>query len=334
MRFIGAQSASLPLKFHPRIALDGAPDVYPMATSIPPVMLSKSSRNGFHTYVFANLRELRDALENEVGFLNSGDYVFRGQRDAQWRLESSLARKLREVSPTIKQDVRLRHFEEVMEQCFIDGRLSEGTVHRARAWMRERREMKDEPGPDGTGRSPEGVQDVVDVWSVAQHYNAPTPLLDWSRSLFSAAFFAYYNYVRNSDFPRCAIFAINRTLVTELSKEQAKMESEGQGGFYFVEASGKYNARIVAQRGLFTFSRSDMPVERWITLSTAKTDTWKELPLLIKFVLPTGARAAAEALEFLASYGVDIGQVFPDFDGRIRQVVANLDKVIQHERTY
>ena len=292
--------------------------------------LSQSSRSGFHTYRFTDLVHLRDALEN-TDLLSSGDYVFRGQRNAQWRLESSLSRRLRNVPLLSKSDIRLRHFETLLEYCFVDGRVTETTVWRARAWMKQRLELRDEPGPDGTGHIPDGVQDVVDVWSVAQHHNAPTPLLDWSQSIFTAAFFAYYNNSERVDAGQCAIFAINRTLVKELSKIQVKLESDGMRGFYFAAASGKYNPRIVAQRGLFTFSRDDIPVERWVTSSAERVEGWRELPLLLKFILPTGHAAASTSLEFLATYSIDLSQMFPDFDGRIRQTVFNLEKDIQHE---
>lgn len=90
--------------------------------------------------------------------------VFRGQRDATWRLESTLDRLLRAegVDTVERNSVLTRHLE-----------------HFKRA-VRGRR-----------GPNPARLQDEDDWWALGQHHDLATPLLDWTESPYVGAFFAF-----------------------------------------------------------------------------------------------------------------------------------------------
>ncbi|MEO9239632.1 MAG: FRG domain-containing protein [Jatrophihabitantaceae bacterium] len=115
-----------------------------------------------------------------------GDLVYRGQGHARWSLTASLDRLLKDVPTQVRQEAH-----KVMLSSF-----------------RER----------AKGDSPLPALDA-EVLALMQHYGAPTRLLDWSRSPYVAAFFAFSSTSwiaapkdENEDPDRavCAIYALNR----------------------------------------------------------------------------------------------------------------------------
>jgi hypothetical protein len=255
------------------------------------------------------------------------DYVFRGQHNAMWRLDSSLSRQLKRVEPSRHYAIRYNHFKRIVERAIDNSKVTYEVGRTALQWMAQRHAnpLSSAFAKPEMPRTP--IQDVVEVWSVAQHFRAPTPLLDWSRSLYTAIFFAYHGHRSEAETGRCAVYALNRKLVQELSDREVSRGEHGQGGLFFAEASGRYNERIRVQNGLFSISWSDKPVEQWVT-AAAREPEWNERPVLLKFELPAGAHEARLAIEFLRPYGVHVGQLFPDFEGHMMHATEELRREI------
>ena len=112
--------------------------------------------------------------------LDYSHYVWRGQRDSTWKLESSLDRLLRGKFPTHR------------------ARLAVGHLERFQYAVRGRR-----------GGNPSRIQDENEWWALGQHHGLATPLLDWTESPFVALYFAFEKPVKPTSGKR-AVWALGR----------------------------------------------------------------------------------------------------------------------------
>lgn len=139
--------------------------------------------------------------------LTPGRFLFRGQGDANYHLQSSFDRAFR----SLPLPVRLRKYES------IRGKFLE---------LYQRRFKED-------------VSEQT-VLSKAQHYGLPTRLLDWSSNPFVAAYFAYNKAaIQNQTSGRVAIWAIDRKnplvygdLGLTVFEAESNDRSEAQRGFF------------------------------------------------------------------------------------------------------
>ncbi len=115
---------------------------------------------------------------------SSGQWIFRGQRNATWGLRSSLERqidtfRIAQAETLDLEQGLLRRFQRQCHHYF--------------------------------GDAPKR-KDYLEWFALMQHYGAPTRLLDWTYSFFAALFFALDNLVdddRNKDSYSCAVWALN-----------------------------------------------------------------------------------------------------------------------------
>lgn len=106
--------------------------------------------------------KLADTRGMQTSLMHGNTYIFRGQSQARWDLSPSLARELKGLDP-----------EEVFaveNGCRRDFR-SQALRHFDRSFIEE-------------------GDDLLDWWTMMQHYRAPTRLLDWTASPYVAAYFA------------------------------------------------------------------------------------------------------------------------------------------------
>ena len=143
-------------------------------------------------------------------------YVFRGQRDSSWKIESTLTR----LSKRISQDITAAHLE----------------IKQLELFKFKIRGLR--------GKNPPSLQ-PNEMWSLGQHYGLCTPLIDWSESAFIAAYFAFEQSEESSTGFR-SIYALNRYGLECDEKFKSLTEME------FFEPIQDDNERVVSQAGLFT----------------------------------------------------------------------------------
>jgi hypothetical protein len=216
--------------------------------------------------------------------LDYSHYVWRGQRDAEWSLESSLDRELRK-RPYAHPDRRAqRHLE------------------RFRLSVRGRR-----------GPSPVKIESENEWWALGQHNGLATPLLDWTESPFAALYFAFEKPTRPTR-GRRAVWALGG--VTSKNREIAQVHEAKvpkptgpPPTLDFVRPYQDENARLVAQSGLFTKAPLLEAVDAWVRSRYKGTAT----AALIKITIPEQGRT--ECLRTLNTMNINHLSLFPDIYG-------------------
>lgn len=146
------------------------------------------------------------------------EYLFRGQRDNSWHLESSFDRWFRTTNGG--RGDRVKTAQKLL-QIFTDEAV--------------RQALTDSSKSD------------VELMAVARHYGLPTRLLDWSLSPYVAAFFALNE----------AIAAGTTTGVAAVwSLKMSEAIWNADTGVQIVSTSAAENARLRNQRGRFTWNRT------------------------------------------------------------------------------
>jgi hypothetical protein len=161
-------------------------------------------------------------------------YVYRGQREPEWKLVPSIDRI--DALATLRNDT-LKTFKNA---------------------SRGRR-----------GASPAALTDD-EWWALGQHFGLKTPLLDWTESPFVAAFFAFQTKRDPKNLPKPRIvYAIARQQIIrkkeEIQRDDPGTLLTGTDAIDILSPQVDDNHRLVSQRGMFTKSLgSFVEIEAWI----------------------------------------------------------------------
>ncbi len=233
-------------------------------------------------------------------------WVFRGQKDSDWEILSSIER----LSNPDDRDARELIALEVFKK----------KIHH---------HLKDEPLPERT----------LEWLSLMQHHGVPTRLTDWSRSPYVASFFALEEFapsVKSS-----AVWAINigwlyamainkvRTISSDYSDLDVHDELSGSRfddvlmgnhkKFVVSLHPASMNMRLSVQQGLFLApgSVNDSFMENLQALPNAEIKK-----NVFKFIIPRSQRQ--EALDDLYRMNISHASLFPGIDGFASSVRTNL----------
>jgi hypothetical protein len=248
-----------------------------------------------------------------------GGWVYRGQADANWDLESSLRR-------TIARN-RIRYGFDEADVLYSERASLKSFSARAHFYLR------DLPPKE----------DLVAWLTVMQHHGAPTRLLDFTRSIYVAVFFALMEAVGDS-----CVWAFNDNwLRGEGSKFAVKNGHDHTDGLRFGELKSSYQAanwvlghnrfggeeedfehpavlmvdpdrqipRLAIQQGLFLFPTS-LGVSFMDNLAQLHPCSYS-IPkkLILKYELRD------QALMHLRSMNVTAESLFPGIDGFARSLI-------------
>jgi len=229
---------------------------------------------------FSSWKYFHDYVRQEM--LDFSHYIWRGQRDAEWGLESGLDRQLAGLtSPERRTAARnhLRHFQQS---------------------ARGRR-----------GPNPVKIDDDNEWWALGQHHGLATPLLDWTESPFVALYFAFEKPGRPPA-GRRAVWAIGAwsDKNAEIRKSAPPQEKEIAPVLHEVRPHGDENARLVAQAGLFTRAPLGMTVDAWVRGCFAGDGKYATL---LKLTFPESGRT--DCLRTLNKMNINHLSLFPDLYG-------------------
>jgi len=213
------------------------------------------------------------------------DMAYRGQANSEWGLIPSyyrLPKSLREKST----------FEQVLAET------SKGISNHI-----------------GQKLSPQNIDEKHKLLSKLQHYGFPTPLLDWTRSPYIAAYFALSQHAFSEPF--CDHIGI-WILPIQYTKNLIA-EKQGEIIYEVIEPDGIYNDRLVSQDGLFTYATQSEALDDLIGSHIRYLD---HPGLLQKVNIPV--YAARMALDDLRLMGIHAGSMFPGLEGVCRAHKENL----------
>ncbi len=210
--------------------------------------------------------------------LNHKSYVWRGQRCDNWKLQSTLDRAL---SGRSALKLRVKHLEEFKYS------------------VRGRR-----------GVNPQNSPAENDWWALGQHYGLATPLLDWTTSPFTAAYFAF-GQKKAPQTSRRAVWALG-TFSTLRKSEELRVGHTGPDRPPIVELvrpMSDENSRLVSQGGLFTRAPDGVALDDWVRSNFAGIKTI----ILLKVTVPNEDRDIC--LRSLNRMNINHLSLFPDLYG-------------------
>lgn len=161
--------------------------------------------------------------------------IWRGQADANWKLEASLSRlKNKNGGPHTNAELQFNRFQQASR-----GRMSGHVIE----------------------------EEDADEWlALGHHYGLATPLLDWTSAPFIATFFAFVTAEKSENVAVYSLDPIN--LIT--LRESLKIPDEEKLHMFFSKSST--NPRLIAQQGLFTNCPFPYIIEDWLIEKVIRFD--------------------------------------------------------------
>ncbi|RDE24357.1 FRG domain-containing protein [Motiliproteus coralliicola] len=147
--------------------------------------------------------------------------------------------------------------------------------------------------------------------NLAQHHGYPTPLLDWTRSPFVAAFFAYENASALDKQKEVTIFVFNERKWSQMAGNQALLRSPALL-LKTLELPSYGNTRVLPQQSVTMFSSAD-DIEGIIANNSGESDEY-----IRAFAIPSTERK--EVMRDLSRMGLSWGGLFPGLDGVCKQL--------------
>lgn len=238
----------------------------------------KPTVDGVLVVELSSWKYFHDWVRQEM--LDFEHYIWRGQRDAQWPLESTLDRQLRGL--------------------LIDEKEAQAEEHLLNFQMAARGRR---------GPNPVRIDEEDEWWALGQHHGLTTPLLDWTESPFVALYFAFEKAERPVDGLR-SVWAIGDLAPENAAIRRAHTGSGTPPTLERVRPHGDENARLVAQAGLFTRGPLGSTVDEWVRTNFRGTS---DMAPLIKFTFPEKGRF--DCLRTLNRMNINHLSLFPDLHG-------------------
>jgi hypothetical protein len=160
-----------------------------------------------------------------------------------------------------------------------------------------------------------------DWWALGQHFGLATPLLDWTRSPFAAAYFAFEELSSEHDDYR-VVYALDQDAVLQKNYELSNGPSVERGRpsvIELIDPMSDENQRLVSQGALFTRAPIGTPIEWWVTHFFENSSD----PVLLRIEIPGADRLAC--LRTLNRMNISHLSLFPDLSGSSRATNLKLE---------
>jgi hypothetical protein len=305
--------------------------------SFPKLKLTdKPSRNSSSS--LSRWKEIRKTYENHFGPYNK--WIFRGMKNHEYRLETSLQRAvipLTTIPDNIANDEKERYaLENIVCGSKKNQKIWDLEGGMIRYFRRQCHHFLSKP-PSNT----------LETLALMQHYSAPTRLQDWTYSFYVALFFALEGSIPDYD---CAVWACNIDWIRKRFKQcypelfkiidhdrNLDMPSSFKGIFrnekLFVCPVNPYslNDRLIIQQGVFLCPGSvNRPFEdNIVAMQYDNCDVSLE-PIddaerkIIKIRISTKPETRIEILHHMLRMNISAATLFPGLQGFARSLENKL----------
>jgi FRG domain len=240
-----------------------------------------------------------ELVKQQGGTTDEKVWLFRGQQSSAWNLTSSFDRLCQERSLTYQSGKML--FDKAMRVFYQNG-FESGVFSQLKSRLND-------PNEFSTIQSDASL--YLELRELAQHYGVPTNLLDWTSSVYVAAFFATTHIsVGASSSGYLSIWC--------LDVDYAKYVFD-QGSLKITSRVVTQEARKVWQRASFTENLTDcISLNEMSKISARKFMFTPSYNFLIECRIPV--TCASEISRDLSMMRIDYVSIYPDMEGLVRHV--------------
>lgn len=257
----------------------------------------------------------------ETDFLDWPEYIYRGQKNADWTLRSKFDREYRNSQQLLRETDLSRGLDEQDRSLVEQANPNLSLDSRSDLLARLLNQFK-KACTGRRGLSPKNLTDT-EWWALGQHFGLATPLLDWTRSPYVATYFA----LKEPD-PRMsenrAVWAYTNDGLVEILENMPDNISKDWSELSLIEVVEGLideNSRIVSQSGLFTKTPRGEDIEEFINDNVSLTGM---SPILYKIEIPNSQREVF--LRHLEAMNIHDSSLFPDIKGAAEYVNRSLEK--------
>lgn len=270
---------------------------------------------------FHTARQLLDHLSPLNPIWDAGRFIFRGQPSDEYKLTPSVCRRgtgsfaygsprrMFDASTAGQVAFELEILRKFLIGCDRSGLNVPGYTEQLSGTL------ADGWGSFQSPHIPWPSTQLYEIMAVAQHYDVPTRLLDWTERSFVACYFAASSAnleIDTREMPRLAIWALDTTYAMHWKTVKV------------IRTPGGTSKNQAAQSGLFTthevkgYNPDDLyQVEALEDVEEIYSMTGSHTPL-VKMTLPI--EEAPALLDLCSRLGVDGSTLFPGFHGVAKSV--------------
>lgn len=236
----------------------------------------------------------------QVSHAYISNLLFRGHGDSTWKLETTLERATT-VHPSLVQYFQTIKRIQPKLETLSAVRWETPTVSEYADWAKNRKPLS------------EGAYPAVPYLAYLRHHGFPSPLLDWTRSPYVAAFFAFRNLVKSATYT--AIYVFIEWANSHKSGTTGHPEIQGVGPNYAI------HRRHFMQQSEYTVCTVHRNKDvYYASHETVFGQNIDDQDLLLKFNIPVSERA--KVLMHLNRMNINAFSLFGSDDSLIEELAT------------